>query len=107
MKRMNKEFGSPASGSAKKVFLSCEEATFLISNEDEPLSIFEKLRLNFHLVTCSACTSFKKQWKYLSEKIKNISQPQQESKDTDILPEAFKLKLTRQIEEHIKNEKNN
>ena len=42
--------------------MSCDRASFLMSKaQDKPLSIMEKLSMNFHIMMCTACRISKAQ----------------------------------------------
>ena len=54
--------------------LSCRKATQLLSKQmDDPLSPWEKIQLNFHLIACWCCRRFQKQLLVLREAVREMA----------------------------------
>ncbi len=55
------------------LFLSCHKSTELIEKKIErKLSFFEEIRLKMHLSMCKACSSFRKQSKFINSSIHEL-----------------------------------
>lgn len=57
-----------------KIFISCSEATFLMSkSEEHATSMKEKIELLVHLMICEFCRYFLKQTSFVTKQLENVS----------------------------------
>lgn len=58
----------------KKTLYNCREATLLsIKKEESRISLFERLKLGYHLLYCEPCRRFILQWQMLGQKKRGIN----------------------------------
>lgn len=51
----------------RKTLYNCKEATLLSIKEEEVISVFERVKLAYHLLYCEPCRRFIDQWRMLSK----------------------------------------
>jgi predicted anti-sigma-YlaC factor YlaD len=79
----------------KKLMISCEKASMLISkSQDQDLTFQEKVNLQMHLAGCKFCRRYKKDVDFLTEKLTSYRQITEEQKK--------QLRLTPEQKERIK-----
>jgi hypothetical protein len=86
---------------SKKTFLlTCQEATFLITQKESiALSFFNRLKLNYHVLNCPPCKRYIAQSQQIETWMTSyIADPQTSSHQ---LPEAFKQHLQQKIDNEI------
>lgn len=77
------------------LMLTCRKSTELISIKSfRELTVSEQMRLKVHLMTCSACSTFKIQSEFIDQAIDKLS-------STDVGDETLPDKRKEQIEKHI------
>lgn len=79
---------------AKKLFFSCEKATFLIEKKasGQTIRVIENIRLKGHLAMCKWCRAYEKKVTIIESAMLNISKKEEES-IVDIELESFKIQL--------------
>ena len=85
---------------SKKFFINCEEATFICNkNQYKEASLWEKIRLNFHLFICKSCGKYSKQNATLTKVCNNhldkneYHQCKLSDKDKEILQHKIEEKI--------------
>ena len=83
-----------------KINISCKQATFLISTQQETkLGFKNKIKLAIHIGICSVCKLFKLQSKYIIDAAKNSK------KEPCFLPDEIKQKIEMNVNELIQKSK--
>lgn len=60
-------------GLMKRMMISCDKATYLISKgEEKKLSCKERYQLNVHLMGCKFCRRYKKEIQYIDQALDKI-----------------------------------
>lgn len=86
---------------AQKIFLSCKEATFLVSKKQETsISLFKSIQLKMHLLMCKFCALFNKQSNLIHHELKRRNDGNYES-TTLQLNDATKINLQNKIDSEI------
>ena len=84
----------------KKFFITCDEATTICDkNQYKEASLYDKLRLNIHLLWCKHCSKYTKQNTLMTRIFGKHTSPCQEQK----MPEDAKLELERKLEKELNN----
>jgi len=83
-----------------KMMITCKEATFLISKEQQDkLSFAEKMQLKFHLLMCKYCRRFADQMNFMTKAIRKMKERVDE-KGVDItMSEEQKQRLSKKLSE--------
>lgn len=82
----------------KGIFLSCEEANHTCDKTQyNEASIWEKIKLNLHLLYCRVCREYTKNNTKLSKLMKN--------KSVEIMPESNKEQLKKAFDKELANQK--
>ena len=81
-----------------KIFISCDEANHTCDKTQyKEASLWEKIKLNIHLMYCSACRKYTKNNTVLTKLMKN--------KSVEVMPSADKESLQRAFEKELANHK--
>ncbi len=82
----------------KRFFITCDEATAICDkNQYNEASLYDKIRLNFHLFRCKYCSKYTKQNSLMTRILGKHTSPCQEKK----MPEAEKLDLEKRLEKEL------
>ena len=92
----------------RKMMISCETATFLISKDQEAgISLVEKIKLGFHLMACKFCKLFRKESKFMSDNIDYMQSHPDKSFTSDKMSESRKDAITQALKNEDKNSSEN
>ncbi len=84
-----------------KFMINCDEATAICDkNQYGEASIYDKIRLSFHLMVCKYCKSYTKQNTLMSQLFGKHLSPCDESKK---LTKEEKLELENKLQKKLKN----
>ncbi len=77
-----------------KIFVACEEANHVCDKTQyKDATLWEKIKLNIHLIYCSACRKYTKNNNKLTKAIK----------DVDCLDDDYKEKMKKELEKAMKD----
>ena len=92
----------------RKMMISCEKATFLISKDEEAgISFGEKINLGLHLMACKFCRLFRKESKFISDNIDYMQSHPDSSFTSDKMSESRKAAITQALKNEDKNSSEN
>lgn len=87
----------------KIVFLSCKEASFLVSlQEEKKLGFWLNLRLSFHNFSCGPCKRFAQQTKEMASRIRKAVE-MKTLENPFHLNHSEKIELETKIKQHLEN----
>jgi len=85
----------------RKFFINCDEATTICDKSQyDEASLFEKIRLSFHLAFCKHCNKYTKQNHLMSDLFSKFATP---CEGSDHMPEKDKSELEKKLKEELKN----
>lgn len=85
----------------KKVFLSCKEASFLVSlQEEKKLGVWLSLRLSFHNFSCGPCKRFALQTKEMANRIRKAVE-MKTRENPFRLNHSEKIEMEAKIKQHL------
>ena len=80
----------------KKIFISCDEANHVCDKTQyREASLWEKIKLNFHLIYCRACRKYTKNNAKLTKLVKNDEVDCLELKEKQHMKECFEKELSK------------
>ena len=86
----------------KKICINCDEATTICDKSQyNEASLYDKVRLNVHLVLCKYCRKYTKQNMLMSNIFSKYATPCQSSEQ---MPEKDKQELEMKLREELKKE---
>jgi len=84
----------------RKTVFDCKQATLLSIRKDEGrITLFERVKLSYHLMYCDPCRRFIKQWDLLNAKAKNDTPFAKEPRFS--LSPASREKIQSEIARHL------
>ena len=86
----------------RKLMISCDKATFLITKAQEgEISFIEKIDLELHLMACKFCKLFRKQSSFLSDNVEHLGKHPNESLPNSKLTDARKAAIQQALQEEL------
>ncbi len=81
-------------GSHRKLFITCQEATYLISKDEVwATGLLDKLKLAVHLMICEFCRRFSKQTKIIERQARHLTpEARLSEEEKGLMEEAIKTK---------------
>lgn len=84
----------------RKFFINCDEATTICDKSQyDEASLFDRMRLSFHLAFCKHCKKYTRQNSLMSDVFSRFATPCERS---DHMPEKDKDELEMKLKEQLK-----
>ena len=83
----------------KKFFINCDEATTICDKSQYgEASLYDKIRLNIHMIMCKHCRKYTKQNSLMTQLFGKFATP---CDDSEHMPDKDKKELQHQIEKEL------